>query len=63
MDKGVISPSMFVVVDKLLCNGNEDYLTHDEIACLNEIECQPTTYFMSLVWTSNKNGLRELLIA
>lgn len=63
MDKGVISPSMFVVVDKLLCNGNEDYLTHDEIACLNEIECQPTIHFMSLVWTSNKNGLRELLIA
>lgn len=60
IDTGIISPAMFVVADKLLCNGNEDYLTHDEIACLNEIECQPTIHFMSLIWASHKNGLREL---
>lgn len=60
MDAGIINPAPFIVVDKLLCNGNENYLTHKEIASLEEIECETTVHFMSLVWASHKNGLRDL---
>ena len=60
MDAGIIKPAPYIMVDKLLCNGNEDYLTREEIASLNEIEYDTTIHFMSLVWASSKNGLRDL---
>ena len=40
-------------------DGNENYLTCEEIASLGEIECDTTIHFMSLVWASHKNGLSD----
>lgn len=59
MDAGIVNPAPFIVVDELICNGNENYLTCEEIASLGEIECDTTIHFMSLVWASHKNGLSD----
>lgn len=59
MDAGTVNPAPFIVVDELICNGNENYLTCEEIASLGEIECDTTIHFMSLVWASHKNGLSD----
>ena len=45
---------------ELLANGDDDYLKHDKIAVLGEIDCQPTIHFMNLVWASSNNGLQDL---
>lgn len=60
MGSGKISSTAFIVVDRLLCDGDNDYLKYDEIACLGEIDCQPTIHFMNFVWTSNSNDLSDL---
>lgn len=57
---GVISYAAFIVVDKLLCDGDNDYLKYDKIASLGEIDCQPTIHFMNFVWSSRNNDLRDL---
>ena len=60
MNSGLINPTIFIVAERLLSNGDDDYLKHDKIAVLGEIDCQPTIHFMNLVWASSNNGLQDL---
>lgn len=58
---GHIYPVPYVVVGKLLCKDNKDYLQCEEISCLGETECDTTISFMTLVWASDQNGLTSLI--
>lgn len=60
MKSGVLSITKYIVIDKLLCDGNNDYLKYDKIASLGEIDYHPTIHFMNFVWTSHNNDLSDL---
>lgn len=60
MKSGVLSITKYIVIDKLLCDGNNDYLKYDKIASLGEIDYHPTTHFMNFVWASHNNDLSDL---
>lgn len=57
---GKIRSTAFIVVDRLLCDGDNDYLKSDAIASLGEIDYYPTIHFMNFVWTSYSNDLSDL---
>lgn len=60
MKSGVLSITKYIVIDKLLCDGNNDYLKYDKIASLGEIDYHPTTHFANFAWASHNNYLSDL---